>query len=539
MSSISKIQAHLHCGLVLLLFTTTYCKLAAQDPESYNSIYTKTYLDISQKDFPRALKIADSLYSISETPRFKAKSLMLSASLLQQAGEISKAVNYAARAEQVLKDTDEYVWRSKVSGFLATQYRQLKLYDQSRKYIDETIENVKKVTDQRLADQTMGFVMQEKAYCEIELKNYKKSIAHVNSATSYFRSSGVDEPFLTANNEQLLGLNYFHLGNHDKALEYYEQSLDKLDKMPDNFLKALVLNGIADVYIAMRSPEKARPLIEKAQKLANESPHLSLKNEIYETSQRYYALTRDIESLEQSKLRQDSVREKISVSSSKFINDSYTSLKERENRVEKKSREKTIVIALSLLLIAAGSTYFIIYRRRQKRNFEKVRQILEELERPIEKNDHISEIEKSETVERIIPIGIDDSEETGLQTLMTALTEKKILIKLARFEQSSLFTRSSVSLPYVAAYCGTNTKYLSYVVNTHKGKDFKNYINELRIRYIIQKLKNDSQYQKYKISTLAEESGFSSQSKFAAAFRKVTTVPPSEFLDHLRSQQLN
>lgn len=122
---------------------------------------------------------------------------------------------------------------------------------------------------------------------------------------------------------------------------------------------------------------------------------------------------------------------------------------------------------------------------------------------------------------------------------MTPATEKKILSKLDKFEQTTLFTRNNVSLPYVAAYCSTNTKYLSYVVNTYKKKDFKNYINELRVRHIIYKLKNDSQYHKYKISSLAEEAGFSSQSKFAAAFRKVTTVSPSEFLEHLRSQHLN
>ncbi|QIG90980.1 helix-turn-helix transcriptional regulator [Chryseobacterium sp. POL2] len=50
----------------------------------------------------------------------------------------------------------------------------------------------------------------------------------------------------------------------------------------------------------------------------------------------------------------------------------------------------------------------------------------------------------------------------------------------------------------------------------------------------IGKLKKEPKYLKYKISSLAEEIGFSSQSKFAAAFKKVTSVSPSEFIKHLK-----
>src|SRR5690606_5298664 len=91
-------------------------------------------------------------------------------------------------------------------------------------------------------------------------------------------------------------------------------------------------------------------------------------------------------------------------------------------------------------------------------------------------------------------------------------TEDALVSKLAQFEKSKQFTKQDMSLASLAAHFDTNTKYLSEVINSHKGKNFNSYINELRINYIIDKLKSNSTYLQYRISYLAEESGFSSHS---------------------------
>ncbi len=119
--------------------------------------------------------------------------------------------------------------------------------------------------------------------------------------------------------------------------------------------------------------------------------------------------------------------------------------------------------------------------------------------------------------------------------MMPVATELKILAKLEKFEKTTLYTRNTISLPYLATYCETNTKYLSYAINRFKEKDFNNYINELRINYIIAKIRSEPKYLKYKIASLAEEAGFSSQSKFANAFKKVTDVSPSQFLQNQKN----
>lgn len=72
----------------------------------------------------------------------------------------------------------------------------------------------------------------------------------------------------------------------------------------------------------------------------------------------------------------------------------------------------------------------------------------------------------------------------------------------------------------------------------YKGKDFNNYINELRIRYIIRKFQTDSSYLSYKLAYIAEQAGFSSHSKFAAIFKNFTGLSPSVFIAHIRKEAL-
>ena len=137
---------------------------------------------------------------------------------------------------------------------------------------------------------------------------------------------------------------------------------------------------------------------------------------------------------------------------------------------------------------------------------------------PLKKERHVNE--------RIVSIPKEEIDEKT----------SRILDKLMEFEQSDLFVDSRMSLSYLASYLGTNTITLSKIINTFKEMNFNDYINGLRIRYIIDRIKNEPQFEQYKISYLAEVSGFSSHSIFSKAFKKSTGVTPSQFLDYLKEE---
>ncbi|MGX9985612.1 helix-turn-helix domain-containing protein [Soonwooa purpurea] len=115
---------------------------------------------------------------------------------------------------------------------------------------------------------------------------------------------------------------------------------------------------------------------------------------------------------------------------------------------------------------------------------------------------------------------------------MSVETKVKIIQKLEKFEESGLFTNKNLSLPYLAAHRETNTKYLSRFIKNYKNTDFNAYINKLRIDYILRKLNDNKDFRHFKITTLAEEAGYSSHSKFAAIFKQIVGISPSTYVQH-------
>ncbi|WP_306568250.1 helix-turn-helix transcriptional regulator [Flavobacterium lindanitolerans] len=99
-------------------------------------------------------------------------------------------------------------------------------------------------------------------------------------------------------------------------------------------------------------------------------------------------------------------------------------------------------------------------------------------------------------------------------------TTDALLLKLEKFEKSKNAIKKEVSLTWLANHLNTNTRYLSEVIKKHKGKSFNNYINGLRINYIIGLLYDNPKHREYKISHIAELCGFSSREVFTTVLKR-------------------
>jgi len=135
-------------------------------------------------------------------------------------------------------------------------------------------------------------------------------------------------------------------------------------------------------------------------------------------------------------------------------------------------------------------------------------------------------------LEKSININPTEINDAKLLSSINTNTELLILAKLNNFEDNNMFTKKGVTLGNLATEFGTNVKYLSAIIKKHKSDSFKTYINTLRINYIISKMESDMTYKKYKISYLAEITGFATASSFTKTFKEITGLPPSLYFEN-------
>ncbi len=109
----------------------------------------------------------------------------------------------------------------------------------------------------------------------------------------------------------------------------------------------------------------------------------------------------------------------------------------------------------------------------------------------------------------------------------------KILLDLDVFVKNKDYLNKNITIIELAKKLGTNAKYLSKVINAYKQKNFTNYINDLRVNYAINKLKDDKQFRNYTIKAISEEVGYKKAESFSKAFNKKTGINPSYFIKQL------
>jgi AraC-like DNA-binding protein/uncharacterized protein YhhL (DUF1145 family) len=109
--------------------------------------------------------------------------------------------------------------------------------------------------------------------------------------------------------------------------------------------------------------------------------------------------------------------------------------------------------------------------------------------------------------------------------------QKRVLVKkLEDLMSEKFYLNTKLTIDDVAEKLETNSKYLSQVINESHQKNFFTYINSLRILEA-QRLLDEMQHQKYSIHGIARLAGFSSKSTFNEAFRRITGMTPSEYLE--------
>ncbi len=110
-----------------------------------------------------------------------------------------------------------------------------------------------------------------------------------------------------------------------------------------------------------------------------------------------------------------------------------------------------------------------------------------------------------------------------------------VLKQLEKFERDKKFLEKDWTLGKLAVSFNSNNTYLSKIIFHYRGKKFVDYLNDLKVDYVIELLKEDKRMRNYTNKALAEEDGFSSTQRFTNAFVSRTGISPTYFIEELRN----
>ena len=254
----------------------------------------------------------------------------------------------------------------------------------------------------------------------------------------------------------------------------------------------------------------------------------------YEYLKRYYKEINDIENHNKylSKLNtilDHYINDKIYISTKvKEDYDVPVLLDEQKDVIQKLNNTNNTysygILLLCILLLATGSLVYYQYRKRQT-YYQRFKELMK-----------AQNSSKQQTPDKIITPKTNPKPEKKKLSIPQKHIDH-ILEELEKFENEKLFLNQGLSSQSLADQMDTNVKYLSKVINYYKDKTFTNYLNELRITYAVNELKNNVTLRKYTIKAIAEDMGYHSAETFSNAFFKQVGIKPSYFVNQLRKEE--
>lgn len=362
--------------------------------------------------------------------------------------------------------------------------------DVSDHYIELGLRKLQEIKD----DESKANLLMVSGINAYKRKNYNQALKTLKNASKLMKDNSY-YPQNLAITEYYIGRVFYSINNEDFLI-----ALEKVDS---------IINKTKNVTYELRNTYPL--LIDHYKKTGNKEKQL------------YY-----IEHL----LSVDSILNKNNNFLSTEINKKYDTpllLKEKENLIaDLNSKNYTL-----FWLLGIGGVLVVGLLLLQVKNRRKIKLYKSKADLLIQSSVPAKNTENTDTT-LIKPI------ETKKEKSKISLSDdklKQLSILLEKFENEKRFLDNKMNLDILSKELNTNRVYLSKSVNKLKGLNFPQYLNDLRIKYIIEELKKNRNLQKLTIVALASEAGYNNVESFTNAFKKMTGTLPSYFIKVLQENK--
>lgn len=373
----------------------------------------------------------------------------------------------------------------------------------------------------------LGFILMSE-------KNYREAINTYNELLDYAVENKMNPRYLCSAYEQLYK-NYMSIGDRDSTLKYMHLCESTAVKHGILHVYLEVLIKYADYYDSMGNYKAASRYRARYQ---------HEKDSIFNTNEF------DAVKNEQTLYEMDKYDEYIA------------SLNAREKeRLQTISRQRLTIAGVTVVTAVIGVLLLLVYRQKGKidksyndlfvinRDFVKqqefTRQRMLELSNRLKNSEaELAALRASqehsdgagEAPDTAVATTADDADGKNKTLAISEDMRRKLLDAVIDvMENSTEFCSSDFSLARLASLVGSNSKYVSLVINDTFHKTFKNYVNDYRIRLACLRMADTGTYGSYTLNAIAESVGFKSYTTFVELFRKVVGITPSMYKDKLKA----
>lgn len=334
-------------------------------------------------------------------------------------------------------------------------------------------------------------------------KKYPRAAEVLKECIDYGLNNKLGAEYICSAYKRLY-LAYLEMGQHDLAVKYMRLCLDLSQKNGLQHKFTSVLKDYAEICY-----EKGD--INHAYNLRTE--YLGIMDSVY------------------------NMREFDMVKNSQFVYEMDKTDKQiallhanEEEHLRSISRQRTVIIEIIIILLVVGTLLVLVYRQKRLLNksyndlYAVNRDFAATLQNMKKKEDaHVDTVENAGTTTRK---NILDSERS--RAFADAIEEV--------MKNPDEFCSPDFSLDRMAELVGTNSKYISQVINDTFDKNFSSYVNEYRIRMACLRLSDTETWGNYTLKGIGESVGFRSYNTFVTVFKKITGLTPRLYQEKAREE---
>ena len=333
------------------------------------------------------------------------------------------------------------------------------------------------------------------------------------------------------------GMEDMYHRSYERSVASFRQSIAIAQGLP--FIsthEVPVYMYIAKAYMQMGEYRKAAESLDSCEIKSRESHSLDMLINTYKYQAMCYEQSGETQRAREARYRYMELKDSVSsaneygkIKDMQFLHESMKYESQlTELRAEKRLRNIVTMTILSGLFLALVFLGFMIWQNRRlsrsnKDLFNKNVALIKQEEHEQELHQQYATLleqykSKEHDSGRYRSSGLtDESRQQLLQCIRDVMHDP------------GQFCQDDFTIDKLASLVGSNTKYVSQVINETIGKNFNTLLNEQRITEVCKRLVDTEHYGSKTNDAIAEEVGFKSRSHFIRTFKKITGLTPSQY----------